>query len=245
MTAERDIAWDGFVNARDLGGLPLTGGGQTSFGGVVRSEHPMHLSEQGWDAMWDYGIRTIVSLETGNLDAQDALRANPPVHIPGRFTVIRQVHAPIENGSDTEFMQRWADTGLWGTPLYFSDALNRWPNLHARALSAIADAPAGVLLHCGRGHDRTGIVSLLLLTLAGATHQAITEDYLLSADRLAGRDPGAAGRLAARMREEGTTVRAAIAGILADLDIEGYLTTAGMSGPQLDMLRRRLVHTPP
>lgn len=97
----------------------------------------------------------------------------------------------------------------------------------------------------GRGHDRTGIVSLLLLTLAGATHQAITEDYLLSADRLAGRDPGAAGRLAARMREEGTTVRAAIAGILADLDIEGYLTTAGMSGPQLDMLRRRLVHTPP
>lgn len=241
MTADRDVHWDGFVNARDLGGLPLTGGGNTAFGGVVRSEHPGNLSEQGWDEMWDYGIRTIVSLETGNLDHQDALRANPPVRIPGRFKQIRQVHAPIEDGLDTEFMAHWADSGLWGTPLYFSDALSRWPNLHAGALAAIAEAPAGVLVHCGRGHDRTGIISLLLLALAGVTHEAIVADYLRSGDRLAGRDPGGAGRLGKRVHAEGTTVPAAIAKVLAALEIDDYLSAAGMSAGQLDALRRRLI----
>lgn len=240
MTAQRDVDWDGFINARDLGGLPLVAGGRTQFGKMVRSEHPSMLSPQGWEAMRRYGIATIISLETGNLEASDALRANPPVRLPVDLSLISRIRVPIEDGADADFLRRWADTGLWGTPLYFSDALRRWPQLHANALSAICDAPPGVLLHCGRGHDRTGIMSMLLLAIAGVTPAAIADDYLLSAQRLESRDPGGADRLADLVRGEGTTVRAEITGLLQTMDLERYLTAAGLSGDRLNSLRVRL-----
>ena len=57
---------------------------------------------------------------------------------------------------------------LWCTPLYYRDALKRWPERHAAAISAIARAqPGGVLIHCKRGVDRTGIMTLLLLAAVG------------------------------------------------------------------------------
>ena len=68
-----------------------------------------------------------------------------------------------------------------GTPLYYADALKRWPKRHAQVVRAFADAPEGaVLVHCARGHDRTGIAVLLLLRLAGVSPEHIAEDYIKS-----------------------------------------------------------------
>ncbi len=68
---------------------------------------------------------------------------------------VQVVYVMVEDASDDEFMSRWARTGLWGTPLYFADALKRWPKLYGEALTVIASATDPVLIHCGRGHDRT------------------------------------------------------------------------------------------
>ena len=46
----RELAWDGCVNVRDLGGL-----GQVRPGSVVRMEAPGRLTEAGWAAAWAYG----------------------------------------------------------------------------------------------------------------------------------------------------------------------------------------------
>ncbi|GAB3566864.1 hypothetical protein GCM10027405_26480 [Arthrobacter alkaliphilus] len=51
--------------------------------------------------------------------------------VPDELPGITTLRAPIEDGSDVEFMERWAQTGLWGTPLYFTDSLRRWPHLYA------------------------------------------------------------------------------------------------------------------
>ena len=59
------LDWDGFVNARDLGGMEISGFGRTRHGVVVRSGHPALLTSTGWSQLVDYGVRTIVSLETG------------------------------------------------------------------------------------------------------------------------------------------------------------------------------------
>ncbi|MCK7522506.1 MAG: hypothetical protein MZV64_34915 [Ignavibacteriales bacterium] len=42
-----------------------------------------------------------------------------------------------------EFRNKWASSELWCTPLYYHDALRRWPERHAAVISAIAQAQPG------------------------------------------------------------------------------------------------------
>ncbi|WP_442864298.1 tyrosine-protein phosphatase [Arthrobacter sp. ATA002] len=93
--------------------------------------------------------------------------------------------------------------------------MERWPDLYGSALNAFADVERPVLLHCGRGHDRTGIMSLLLLTLAGATAEGIAEDYLLSARNLQAREPGAVEKLDTALQRADTTALESIQAAMA------------------------------
>ncbi|PYI64319.1 hypothetical protein CVV68_22265 [Arthrobacter livingstonensis] len=95
MDSTRELAWDGLMNVRDLGGLPMANGRVTKFHQVVRS---------------------------------------------GR------------------------------------DAMQKWPGFYVEVLAAFADAEGTVHIHCGRGHDRTGIVAALLLSLIGVPHEAVIRD---------------------------------------------------------------------
>jgi protein-tyrosine phosphatase len=142
------------------------------------------------------------------------------------------VQVPIEDITDMEFVHQWAATDLWSTPLYYKDALRRWPERHAAAISAIAQARSGgVLFHCIRGNDRTGIIALLLLTLVGVTPEEILADYELSPDPE--RD-----EILAR---EHSSVRDAIFSALEALDIDSYLGMGGVSSEDLAAVRRRLL----
>ena len=40
------------------------------------------------------------------------------------------------------------------------------------------------MVHCAGGKDRTGLLSLVLLTMVGAQPEEITADYLLAFDRM-------------------------------------------------------------
>ncbi len=142
------------------------------------------------------------------------------------------VPVAIEDITDREFVRQWASTDLWSTPFYYQDALRRWPERQAAAISAIARAqPGGVLFHCIRGHDRTGIIALLLLALVGATPEEIVADYELSLDPE--RD-----ELLAR---EHSSVREALFGALDGLNIDSYLIAGGVSHDDLVAIRRRLL----
>jgi protein-tyrosine phosphatase len=148
------------------------------------------------------------------------------------YADIKTVQVAIEDVTDKEFVQHWASTDLWSTPLYYRDALQRWPERHAAAISAIAQAqPGGVLFHCIRGVDRTGIIALLLLALAGVTPDDILADYELSSD------PDREALLA----REHSSVRDAVLGALAGLDIDSYLRRGGVSQADLAAVRRRLL----
>jgi protein-tyrosine phosphatase len=222
---ERVLLWDGCTNVRDLGGLSTADGRTTCWGAVVRSDTPARLTATGWSALYAYGIRTIITLRTYGLE-EDELNFTLP-H-PDLVTV----QAAIEDITDKEFVQQWVNTNFWGTPLYYQDALRRWPERHAAVISAIAQAqPGGVLFHCIRGHDRTGIIALLLLALAGVTSDDIIADYVLSPDP--DRD-----ELLAR---EHSSVREAILSALAELDIESYLSMGGAGQGDLAAVRKRLL----
>ncbi len=87
-----------------------------------------------------------------------------------------------------------------------------------------------MLFHCIRGNDRTGIIALLLLALAGVEPEEILADYVLSPDPY--RD-----ELLAR---EHSSVGEAIHSTLAGLDVENYLLAGGASPADLAAIRSRL-----
>lgn len=223
--SERILVWEGCTNVRDLGGLQTCDGRVTRWGTIVRSDTPARLTAAGWSALYEYGIRTIITLRTHGL-VENELDIAPP------YPDLVTVQVEIEDVTDQEFVQQWASTELWSTPLYYQDALRRWPQRHAAAISAVAQArPGGVLFHCIRGHDRTGIIALLLLTLAGVTSEDIIADYELSLDPE--RD-----EILAR---EHSSVRGALFGALEGLNMDSYLRMGGASQEDLAAVRRRLL----
>ena len=222
---DRVLAWDGCNNVRDLGGLPTRDGRMTLGTAIVRSDSPARLTEAGWSALHEYGIRTIITLRTYGM-VEDELNIKP------LYPDLETVQVAIEDITDPEFVQQWVDSGLWCTPLYYKDALRRWPERHAAVISSVARArPGGVLFHCIRGNDRTGIIALLLLALVGVTSDAIIADYELSPNPE--RD-----ELLAR---EHCSIRDAILGALAGLDIDSYLGMGGVSQDDLAAVRKRLL----
>jgi protein-tyrosine phosphatase len=222
---KRVIVWDGCTNVRDLGGLSTCDGRMTRWRAIVRSDNPAKLTTAGWSALYAYGIRTIISLRTYGM-VEDELNITPP------YPDLVAVQVAIEDITDKEFVQHWVNTNFWGTPLYYKDALQRWPERHAAAISAIARArPGGVLIHCVGGRDRTGIIALLLLALVGVSPDDIIADYELSPDPE--RD-----ELLAR---EHSSVRDAILSALAGLNIDSYLSMGGVSQDDLAAVRKRFL----
>ena len=226
MTLNRVLNWDGCNNVRDLGGLNSSNGYKTRWGAIVRSDHPAKLTANGWSQLYAHGIRTIISLRTHALVEEDYHDTTQ------RMPDITSIEAAIEDFTDAEFIKQWVETDLWCTPLYYRDALQRWPERHVAVIRTIAQAqPGGVLFHCKRGHDRTGIIALLLLTLAGVSPDDIVADYELSVDSV---------------REEllaskDTTTREVILSTLASLDIDNYFLSNGLSQNDLNAIRARFI----
>ena len=236
MDTNRHLDWQGSYNMRDLGGLPARDGRRTAWRAVVRGDEPDGLTDSGWAALWDYGIRTVVDLrELAELE-QSGSR-------PFELTTVR---VPLDDHDDTEFWQRWG-SGLDCTPLYYRAFLDRFPERIAQVMAAIAEAPTGgVLVHCGGGRDRTGLVVALLLALVDVPVEVIAADYVLSAERLAPawRDLDLGdqnGRIDAILHRHGTTATQAVVTVLDSLDVHAYLRRTGLTEATLCAISDRLL----
>lgn len=222
---ERVLDWEGCTNVRDLGGLRIGDGKMTRRGAVVRSDTPARLTATGWSALYAYGIRTIVTLHTDGIVEEDLVFMPP-------YSDIATARIAIEDLTDKEFVEQWVDTNLWGTPLYYRDALRRWPERHSAVISTIGQAsPGGVLFHCSRGHDRTGIIGLLLLAFVGVKTEDIAADYELSIDP----------RRDEMLAQKDSSVQEVLHSALDGLDIDRYLQGGGVSQLDLTAVRRRLL----
>jgi hypothetical protein len=60
-----EVTWEGFFNARDLGGLPTRDARVTHRGALIRSAAPRFVTEAGWRAAHDAGVRTVIDLRCG------------------------------------------------------------------------------------------------------------------------------------------------------------------------------------
>ena len=230
----RAIDWDGLGNARDLGGIPTPSGSAIRHGAIVRSATPELLTADGWAALERYGVRTIVDLR--NPDEIGADLADRPVSL----TTLR---LPLDGVEDRFFWDRWEPEP---PPLYYGPFLERSPDRVATVISAIATAdPGGVLVHCVGGRDRTGLISMLLLALAGVAPDRIAADHELGCAgvgrvyaRLGISDAADLDRLLA---ERGTSATESIEALAGQVDVEAQLRRAGLSARELAALRARLL----
>ncbi|MCZ2527168.1 tyrosine-protein phosphatase [Streptomyces sp. HB2AG] len=237
LHADRHLDWDGCFNVRDLGGMPTADGGAVRRGALVRADAVDSLTASGWEALWEHGVRTVVDLRNDDELGPDAAPR------PAGLTTL---HLPLDGIEDTEFWSRWSD-GPDGTPLYYRPFLDRFPQRAARVVSAVARAePGGVLFHCAVGRDRTGLVAILLLTLAGVAPEVVAADYELSLDRVPARlaalgRPDDREEIQAVMDKEGTTFREAVVSLAAGFDMADRLCSAGgLPREDLEALRTRL-----
>lgn len=244
----RSLTWDGCDNVRDLGGLPTEDGGETRPGAVVRSDNVRNLSAAGWRSLVDHGVRTVVDLRFEQERESDP-PGDPPAHV-------RVVHSPFlagwtpEEGEELRARVEPLEPASRVRETYFHQLVTSRENA-ARVVAAIANAPdGGVLVHCMGGKDRTGMLSALLLRLAGVSPEVIADDYYESEANLAhltqrwidsGEDEAERTRRAwlAPISREG------MVGVIENLEerygsVEEYLLGGGATKDDLARLRARL-----
>jgi protein tyrosine/serine phosphatase len=242
------LVWEGCLNVRDLGGLPAGGGAVTCGGSVIRADNVRRLTDSGWRALASHGVVRIVDLRWAT-----EKEGEPP---PG--VDIEVVDVPVlGDGFDEEYIRELdehldgvddvADHYAWS----YVDFLERYRERFGLAVAAIAEAEGPVVVHCVGGRDRTGLVSALILRLAGVEPSVVAADYAASEVNLAPRweswiasEEDEVGR--ARMRKLMHTPAEAMVAVLAEIerrygDVRGYLLAAGVTDAQLERLRARLV----
>jgi protein-tyrosine phosphatase len=245
----RDLAWEGCLNVRDLGGHPTEDGGETRFGAYVRADNLERLTASGWQALVDYGVRTVVDLRLAGERGEA-----PPAGLP--IVALHRPLLPDYGHSDWQAIDELAREAVRpdATRIVYVEFLERYRDRFGEAISTIASVDGSgddaVLFHCMGGKDRTGLIAALLLRVAGVERAAVAADYALSERNLeamlslwidAAEDELDRKR---RIRISATPAEAML-GVLDMLDeryggVEGYLRAAGVADREVAAVRDRL-----
>jgi protein-tyrosine phosphatase len=186
----------------------MADGRVTRRGALVRSEALDALSPEGWEALRAHGVRTIIDLRNDD-ERADASPTPAGIEI---------VHIALDRlDEDPEFWTDWMNGPQFGTPLYYRPFMQRFPHRIDEVLDAIEQAqPGGVLFHCVGGRDRTGLVAIALLAVAGVAPEVIAEDYARAAERAHTYDPA----LDEFLSENGTSARELVMELAAGLELD-------------------------
>ncbi|KAA9111488.1 tyrosine-protein phosphatase [Microbacterium rhizomatis] len=194
---------DGTFNFRDVGGLPLKGGGTTRSGILYRSDALGNLTARGVEQLAASDIGVVVDFRTPmeRRLAPDRLPTSRP---------LQSVVLPLLEGTFNDTAQQAANDALEGRANAalpsdaVADTMAQLPTLgevyvrmlehgassFAGAARLVAAVSAGrrsaVLVHCSAGKDRTGVATAILLDAIGVTRDAVVADYAASEKRLAG-----------------------------------------------------------
>ena len=258
-TRSRWIALQGAANVRDLGGLPLRGGGTTAPGVLLRADNLQGLTASDVSRLVeDIGVRAVVDLRTEvevELEEPGPLVAEERVEIRHR-SLMPEVGARTDVALDgtlpwqgREFENDRGESGA--VQAYLSYLLDR-PESMVEALRDIAYAPGGVVVHCAAGKDRTGMVCALALELVGAQRAAVIADYVATGERLEPllarlrASPTYAADLEGRPTESHRPRPETMSRTLELIDerhggAAGWLAAHGFEAADADALRQRLV----
>lgn len=153
------------INTRDLGGYPAGGTKFTAYNKFLRSDVITKVSDDDIRLLLENKITTIVDLRNDNEVEKrpSAFLGNAEFH-----------YHHCKMYGDERIPEKAEDVA----PSYFEMVKQEKSML--KIMRVMACAKDGVLFHCTAGKDRTGVVSALLLSLAGAADADIYADYIIS-----------------------------------------------------------------
>jgi protein-tyrosine phosphatase len=237
--SDRALHWPGCRNVRDLGGLPVAGGGSTRPGALIRSDSLDRLDPDGILAFAEHEVSLILDLRGQN---EVDLRPHPFADDP-RYRLMPMIDPQRRGAGDRPAVRTLG--------MIYRSSLDRNARCIVDSVAAVADAPAGgVVVHCAVGKDRTGMVVALILSALGVPDEAIAQDYELSAECLreefeviiASLDGKERARVAERMSSRRETILEMLAYARSHYGgAEGYLLSHGLGSDRLGRLRGRMV----
>jgi len=226
----------GVNNLRDVGGIPV-GASRVRASVLLRSGQLARLTTEG-QAMLGERVRRVVDLRD---DAE--VRSEPSA-----LTSVPTTRVPLFLGSVGSFFEQDMDLAAMYRHLVDESA--------ERLVEAVRVIAAGepTLVHCTVGKDRTGVTVALALSAVGADRDAVVADYALTASQLSEqRNRKVVQYLRANLPDARNAIQLAtespapvMAGLLEELDerygsAAEYLRGSGLTGAELDALRRTLV----
>jgi protein-tyrosine phosphatase len=168
----------GLFNARDLGGYPTREGGMTRYKVFIRSEVPKRLTEDDLQLLKSYGIKMSVDFR-----GDDELRRDPSVlrdvdWIDYRRSVTFDEQVAFASQKKNEAPAEPIKFPSWAVKyVEMAEECRGWVK---QTLELFASCDGAVIYNCTTGKDRTGIISALLLGLAGVADADIIADYCIS-----------------------------------------------------------------
>jgi protein-tyrosine phosphatase len=171
IAANKPIELAGTYNLRDLGGYPTRDGRITASGRFLRSDGTGALSDGAIETLSSMGLRLAIDLRS-----PEETRASPS-RLRG-LEGIRYAHIPLfDRAQSGDFLGELPDSmaELYVSLLDESQAPMR------EVFEELAEAEGLRLFNCTAGKDRTGVVAMLLLELAGVEVETILADYAESA----------------------------------------------------------------
>lgn len=234
----------GLQNLRDVGGIPVAGGGRIRSGVLYRSDAPRAGDAAGALAPWP--PRTVVDLRSA--------REQGTGHVleVDRTTIHR---APLSADLSVANMAEGSVLPAGGLPGFYRHTLATVGEVIAEVAAVVAEAPAPVLVHCAAGKDRTGIVVAAILDAVGVSRAEIVADSCATGPNMDGvvarmvaaeaTEADVFARLLERHPEVFTAPEEAIGTALDVFAQAGggaaWLQTQGLSADALTQLRERLV----
>ncbi len=153
------------LNTRDIGGYPTDCGNVTAYKVFLRSDAPIKVSDDDIKILLSNNITTIVDLRSDN-EVQD------------RPCALKS-HKNFEYYHCKIYGDGHLPTSVEAVPESYFEMVDEQTSV-LNIMRVFAKAKDGVLYHCTAGKDRTGVISALLLLLAGVCKTDILADYQLS-----------------------------------------------------------------
>ena len=245
---DRHQPFEGIHNFRDLGGYPTRHGAPTRFRTVFRSATLHNATPADRQRLAALGVAQTIDLRSRHELERDGLYDFSADGIERR-------HVPVSEDIDMSPEQLLARYRLYSIDVTraYAAILTRGRNAYRRVFTILADDPRPLAYHCSGGKDRAGVLSALILSVAGVDRELIIADYALTTRYLP--EPPAERitqftRMYGLTAEEFSAMHASapdsMARTLAMIDRdygspEGYLQTIGVTPDEIAAVRARLV----
>ena len=177
LVPDRWLTFDGLANARDVGGLPLEGGGRVRPGVLLRTESLEALTPGDVARLTgELGVVQVLDLRKD----EELVASGPGALADAGITVHRLSLIP-ETGRGLPELGADTDPMVGHYLAYLGD---RAANV-VTGVRRVAERETGAtIVHCAAGKDRTGVLVALISSAVGVPRDEVVADYVLSATRI-------------------------------------------------------------